>query len=210
MATYYLQKVANLKNVEGDRYKPRFDHYETKTIEDMAEFLDAHSYCNRGTVLGIMSHITQYLADQLRLGNKVRWEGIGDFEPSLDITGTQTVTPEKGEPYIRVEGLHIDKVKFRPDKELLREVNRDFTATRSQLTGTVTPNQRTFTEEERIALLNQHFAENQSITIKEYTALVDLPHTAAAKELHAMAASPNATLNIEGEGSHIRFTKKEK
>ncbi len=208
MPTYYLQKVANLKNVEGERYKARFDHYETKTIADMAEFLDAHNYCKPGTVLAVMSHITQYLADQLKLGNKVRWQGIGDFEPSLDITGTQTVTPEKGEPYIRVEGLHIDKVKFHPDKKLLQKVNQDFFATRSQLTGTVTPNERIFNEEERLALLNQYFTEYRSITIKEYADLTALPHTAASKELHAMAASPNATLSIEGGGSHIRFTEK--
>ena len=120
----------------------------------------------------------------------------------------ETVTPEKGEPYIRVEGLHIDKVKFHPDKKLLQKVNQDFFATRSQLTGTVTPNERIFNEEERLALLNQYFTEYRSITIKEYADLTALPHTAASKELHAMAASPNATLSIEGGGSHIRFTEK--
>lgn len=208
MATYYLQKVTNLKNVKGTHYKPRFDHYDTKTIDDMAEFLDKHNYCSEGTVKAVMSHITQYLAEQMRLGNKVRWKGIGDFEPSLAMTGYQEVTPEKGEPYIRTEGLHIDKVTFHPDKVLLQEANNGFSATRSHLTANVIPEERAFTPEERLALLENYFQQYRSITIKEYADLTFLPRTAANKELHQLAAGPNSILAIEGSRSHLRFVKK--
>ena len=208
MATYYLHKVTNLKNVEGTRYTPRFDHYETKTTDDMAEHLESHHYCDQGSIVAAVSHIAHYLAEQLRQGNKVQLDGIGEFAPSLAITGFQEVTPQKGESYVRAEGLHIDKVTFRPDKDLLHKANQGFSATRSQLTSTVIPEQRAFTREERLALLEHHFAENRSITIKEYTALTALPHTAANKELHALATGPDALLTIEGSHTHIRFVKR--
>lgn len=207
MGTFYLQKVTNLKNVEGTHYKPRFDKFETMTVKDMARHMAKHGICNEGSMLAAMSHLAQYLAEQMRQGNKVCLEGIGEFAPSLAMTGFHEMTSEDGTPYVRTEGLHIDKVTFRPSKELISEANRGLHLTRSKLTDTVIPEQRAFTYDERMTLLSQHFEQNTSITIKDYALLTHLPRTAANTELHQLA-TPTGPLTIEGSGSHIRFVKK--
>lgn len=208
MAIYYLQKVTNLKNVERTVYKPRFDKFETKTTKDMAKHLAKHGFCSEGFMMGAMSYLAQYLAEQMREGNKVVLDGIGEFSPSLAMEDFHEMTSETGTPFVRAEGLHIDKVSFRPSKELIREANRDLHLTRSKFTDTVIPEERAFTQEERMTLLNQHFQENTSITIKEYAQLTFLPRTAANAELHRLANPNDGILTIEGSGSHIRFVKK--
>lgn len=207
MGTYYLQKVTNLKNVDGTRYKPRFDKFEIKTTKDMAEHLAKHGFGSEGAMLAAMSNLAQYLTEQLRDGNKVCLDGIGEFSASLALDDFKELTSPNGTPFVRTEGLHIDKISFRPSKGLLQEVNRELHVTRSKFTETVIPERRAYTFDERMSLLDDYFKENRSISIKEYAQLTQLPRTAANAELHKLAA-PDGTLSAEGRGSHIRFMKK--
>lgn len=209
MANYVLQKVNKLKNWETDTYRARFDSYEIKTTDAMIRHLVDHREGSEGQLRAALASFSKYIAEQMREGNTVRIDGVGDFIPTLKMDSWKEVNPENSDgSYIHVEGLRIDNVKLRADKELIRLANTNFHPTRSRFTETITPQNSSENTEERKQMLVDFLQQNRTIRVAEYIEMTGLKHTAACKELNLLTCGDDAILEKEGHTPHIVYKLK--
>ena len=134
-------------------------------------------------------------------GRSVRIDGIGLFTPTVKLRkGKERENIEGNYPRRNAASIEIGGINFRADRTLINETNTLCNLERGS--GVKKCRRPKTTAEERLNIVKKYLEENPFITVSDYSKMVELNRTTAAKELKAWAADTESGIAIKGLGTH--------
>ncbi len=166
---------------EGSNKKPRLHArivpLGTINTSEIAGFIHDMSTLTTGDVNAVLTLFREQLIDQLSMGYRVHWEGVGSFE--LVLASPPVHSPKE----IRAESVYPKTIAFRPEKSLKKEF-RFLPLTRAKEKN----HSNRCSEVEIDGLLTGHFLNNPFITSSEFRRLCGLTSSTANRRLRKLIA----------------------
>ena len=219
MANYYLQKLPDGMK-EGE--KVVYPKMQTYTLHDFNTVLKhMHVYASNiseGTMRAVLEALAETMKSWMPLGHNIKIDGLGVFSLTLgfDVSTPQEkaianqkgqTDDEKKEPKTKYRHICIKGINFKPDAELLAEMNSETTFDRVE-TDVVVPKKGTLSLEERLSRAKAIIEKNGFMTLSEYVVATGLSRTAASLDLKAIVAEPAYGIATRGSHSHKIWVKK--
>lgn len=213
MANYYLQKLPEgMKEGEKVVY-PRMQTYTLHDFETVLKHM--HTYAgniSEGTMRAVLEALTETMKSWMPLGHSIKIDGLGVFSLSL---GFDTSTPqekaiankkgknngEQEEPKTKYRHVCIKGINFKPDAELLTEMNHEATFDKTE-TEVVVPKKGALSRSKRLAKAKATIKKNGFMTLSDYVQATGLSRTAASLDLKAIVADPTSGITTRGSHSH--------
>jgi len=213
MANYYLQKLPEgMKEGEKVVY-PRMQTYTLHDFETVLKHM--HTYAgniSEGTMRAVLEALTETMKSWMPLGHSIKIDGLGVFSLSL---GFDTSTPqekaiankkgknngEQEEPKTKYRHVCIKGINFKPDAELLTEMNHEATFDKTE-TEVVVPKKGALSRSKRLAKAKATIKKNGFMTLSDYVQATGLSRTAASLDLKAIVAAPTSGITTRGSHSH--------
>ena len=213
MANYYLQKLPEgMKEGEKVVY-PRMQTYTLHDFETVLKHM--HTYAaniSEGTMRAVLEALTETMKSWMPLGHSIKIDGLGVFSLSL---GFDMSTPqekaiankkgknkgEKEEPKTKYRHVCIKGINFKPDAELLTEMNHETTFDKTEA-EVVVPKKGALSRSKRLAKAKATIKKNGYMTLSDYVHATGLSRTAASLDLKAIVADPASGITTRGSHSH--------
>lgn len=201
MAKYFMQEMPDMKKEGETILYPRMEITGTCETDELVEASIKGSTFNRGEVRGALDLIAGAMARFMAEGRSVRIEGIGLFTPTVKLRkGKERENIEGNSPRRNAASIEIGGINFRADRTLINETNTLCNLERGS--GVKKCRRPKTTAEERLNIVKKYLEENPFITVSDYSKMVELNRTTAAKELKAWAADTESGIAIKGLGTH--------
>ena len=182
-------------------------HDYEKVIHNMRVYANG---IGEGIIRAVFDALAQTMATWMPLGHTMKIDGLGVFSLSL---GFDTSTPsEKAEllkqefdddadPKLKYRHVCIKGINFKPDPELLKEMNRQATFDR---VGVDVEVQKTspYSRAERLATAKAIISSRGYMTLTDYALATGQSKSAASKDLKKMVADPDSGIITRGQHSH--------
>lgn len=201
MAKYFMQEMPDMKKEGETLLYPRMEITGTCETDELVEASIKGSTFNRGEVHGALDLIAGAMARFMAEGRSVRIDGIGLFTPTVKLRkGKERENIEGNSPRRNAASIEIGGINFRADRTLINETNTLCNLERGS--GVKKCRRPKTTAEERLNIAKKYLEENPFITVSDYSKMVELNRTTAAKELKAWAADTESGIAIKGLGTH--------
>ncbi|WP_287677451.1 HU family DNA-binding protein [Bacteroides sp.] len=201
MAKYFMQEMPDMKKEGETLLYPRMEITGTCETDELVEASIKGSTFNRGEVRGALDLIAGTMARFMAEGRSVRIDGIGLFTPKVKLRkGKERENIEGNSPRRNAASIEIGGINFRADRTLINETNTLCNLERGS--GMKKCRRPKTTAEERLNIAKKYLEENPFITVSDYSKMVELNRTTAAKELKAWAADTESGIAIKGLGTH--------
>lgn len=201
MAKYFMQEMPDMKKEGETLLYPRMEITGTCETDELVETSIKGSTFNRGEVRGALDLIAGTMARFMAEGRSVRIDGIGLFTPTVKLRkGKERENIEGNSPRRNAASIEIGGINFRADRTLINETNTLCNLERGS--GVKKCRRPKTTAEERLNIAKKYLEENPFITVSDYSKMVELNRTTAAKELKAWAADTESGIAIKGLGTH--------
>lgn len=202
-----MQEMPDMRKEGETLLYPRMEITGTCETEELVETCIKGSTFNRGEVRGALDLIAGTMARFMAEGRSVRIEGIGLFTPTLTLKkGKEREDAEGNSPRRNAASIEIGRINFRADKSLISETNSHCNLERGSSVKKCR-NPKT-TAEERLVMAKKYLEENPFLTVTEYSKLVELNRTTAAKELKAWATDTESGITMKGSGTHKVYVRR--
>ncbi len=196
-----MQEMPDMKKEGETLLYPRMEITGTCETDELVEASIKGSTFNRGEVRGALDLITGTMARFMAEGRSVRIDGIGLFTPTVKLRkGKERENIEGNSPRRNAASIEIGGINFRADRTLINETNTLCNLERGS--GVKKCRRPKTTAEERLNIVKKYLEENPFITVSDYSKMVELNRTTAAKELKAWAADTESGIAIKGLGTH--------
>ena len=206
MAKYFMQEMPDMKKEGETLLYPRMEITGTCETDELVEASIKGSTFNRGEVRGALDLITGTMARFMAEGRSVRIDGIGLFTPTVKLRkGKERENIEGNSPRRNAASIEIGGINFRADRTLINETNTLCNLERGS--GVKKCRRPKTTAEERLNIVKKYLEENPFITVSDYSKMVELNRTTAAKELKAWAADTESGIAIKGLGTHKVYVR---
>lgn len=196
-----MQEMPDMKKEGETLLYPRMEITGTCETDELVEACIKGSTFNRAEVRGALDLITGTMARFMAEGRSVRIDGIGLFTPTVKLRkGKERENIEGNSPRRNAASIEIGGINFRADRTLINETNTLCNLERGS--GVKKCRRPKTTAEERLNIVKKYLEENPFITVSDYSKMVELNRTTAAKELKAWAADTESGIAIKGLGTH--------
>lgn len=202
MPKYKLREMPDMSNTGKRKVYPmlktiaRID--EEKLIERIAMRGGAFS---KGTIKGVLTALSQSVADMLSYSYTVDVPGLGVFSLALDFDDEKPDVIQKEDDRMTHRHVKIRNINFRTDRELLKTVQLE-TELERESSGVSKLKSTQITPEMRLERTIQHIKENGSISLSDYTILNHVSRSTASRELRRFSAGEESKLRIVGKAPH--------
>jgi predicted HTH transcriptional regulator len=105
------------------------------------------------------------------------------------------------DPKKKYRHVCIKDINFRPDPELLKEMNREATFDRVN-TDVVVPQKSKYSREERLEKAKAIISRQGYMTLSDYAIATGQSRTSASNDLKRMVADANSGITTRGSHSH--------
>jgi hypothetical protein len=218
MANYYLQKLPERMR-EGEKVVyPRMQTYSLHDFETVLKHM--HTYAaniSEGTMRAVLEALTETMKSWMPLGHSIKIDGLGVFSLTL---GFDTSTPsekaianqkgqddEREDPKTKYRHICIKGINFKPDAELLADMNRETTFDKVEA-DVVVPRKGMLSRDERVAKAKAVIDENGFMTLSDYVQATGLSRTSASLDLKKLVADPTSGIMSRGSHSHKVWIKR--
>ena len=218
MANYYLQKLPEGMR-EGEKVVyPRMQTYSLHDFETVLKHM--HTYAaniSEGTMRAVLEALTETMKSWMPLGHSIKIDGLGVFSLTL---GFDTSTPsekaianqkgqddEREDPKTKYRHICIKGINFKPDAELLADMNRETTFDKVEA-DVVVPRKGMLSRDERVAKAKAVIDENGFMTLSDYVQATGLSRTSASLDLKKLVADPASGIMSRGSHSHKVWIKR--
>ena len=163
-----------------------------------------------GIIRAVFDALTQTMISWMPLGHTMKIDGLGVFSLSLEFdTSTASEKAEKliqeiddeADPKLKYRHVRIKSINFKPDPDLLNEMNKEATFDR---VGVDVEVQKTspYSRAERVAKAKAIIGELGYMTLTDYAIATRQSKSAASKDLKKMVADPDSCITTRGHHSH--------
>ena len=211
MANYVLKELPGEMTEGKTVVYPKMQTYSLHDYEKVIHNMRVYANgIGEGIIRAVFDALAQTMATWMPLGHTMKIDGLGVFSLSL---GFDTSTPsEKAEllkqefdddadPKLKYRHVCIKGINFKPDPELLKEMNRQATFDR---VGVDVEVQKTspYSRAERLATAKAIISSRGYMTLTDYALATGQSKSAASKDLKKMVADPDSGIITRGQHSH--------
>ena len=178
---------------------PKMVAYQTVTFDQLVGKIASHSGLTRGNILAVMEEIENWTKQLLSEGYRVQIGNIGTVSASLK---ADAEVYDKGD--IHAQSIRFDKVKMTVSKQFSKQCGGK--VLRAPSGKKFRQSSYTYTEEERLALLQSYLESHDYITRAEYGTLTGLLKYKAWQDLDKWVKAH--LIDIKGRAPHRVYVKR--
>jgi len=194
-------------------------HDFNTVIRHMRDYSGSFS---EGTIRGVLDALVTTMKSWMPLGHNIKIDGLGVFSLTL---GFDTSTPSEAEaakkqkdndadnePRTKYRHVCIKGINFKPDPQLLQQMNQEATFERTQ-TDVVVPRKPSDNRDERIRKALAVIDRQGYMTLSDYAVATSQSRSTASKDLRQLVSDPTSGITTRGSHSHkvwIRRTSDDK
>ena len=218
MANYVLKELPREMTDGKTIVYPKMQVYSLHDYEKVISNMRVYANgIGEGIIRAVFNALTETMACWLPLGHTMKIDGLGVF--SLSLGFDTSTTSEKAEmmkqeseddadPKLKYRHVRIKSINFKPDPDLLNEMNRQATFDR---VGVDVEVQKTspYSHAERLTIAKTIISTRGYMTLADYALATCQSRSAASKDLKKMVADPDSGINSRGLGSHKIWIEKE-
>ena len=186
-------------NESGSHLYPKLRPYKTVSFDELTEKIAFHSGLTKGNILAVMEEIENWTKQLLSEGYRVQIGNIGTVSASLK---ADAEVYDKGD--IHAQSIRFDKVKVTVSKQFSKQCSGK--VLRAPSGKKFQQSSCTYTEEERLALLQSYLESHDYITRAEYGALTGLLKYKAWQDLDKWVKAH--LIDIKGRAPHRVYVKR--
>ena len=186
-------------NESGSYLYPKLRPYKTVSFDELTEKIASHSGLTKGNILAVMEEIENWTKQLLSEGYRVQIGNIGTVSASLK---ADAEVYDKGD--IHAQSIRFDKVKVTVSKQFSKQCGGK--VLRAPSGKKFRQSSCTYTEEERLALLQSYLESHDYITRAEYGALTGLLKYKAWQDLNKWVKAH--LIDIKGRAPHRVYVKR--
>ena len=183
----------------GSHLYPKLRPYKTVSFDELTEKIASHSGLTKGNILAVMEEIENWTKQLLSEGYRVQIGNIGTVSASLK---ADAEVYDKGD--IHAQSIRFDKVKVTVSKQFSKQCSGK--VLRAPSGKKFQQSSCTYTEEERLALLQSYLESHDYITRAEYGALTGLLKYKAWQDLDKWVKAH--LIDIKGRAPHRVYVKR--
>lgn len=208
MAKYVLQELPE-ELTDGKKVVfPKMQNYSLDDYETVVRHIhNCDCTFSEGVIRGVLSAFMSAMKIWMPMGHAIKIDGLGVFSLSL---GFDTSMPSEEalsqqsddeDPKTRYRHVCIKGINFKPDQELLQELNTRISFDRSGPEVKV-PRKNKYSYEERLSKARAIISANGMMTLTDYVLATGLSRAAASLDLKHIVADPDSGITSRGSRPH--------
>ncbi len=211
MANYILKELPEEMTEGRTVVYPKMQIYSLhdyeKVIQDMRVYAGGIS---EGIIRAVFDALASAMACWMPMGHTMKIDGLGVFSLSL---GFDTSTPSEkailqkqknvddDDPKQKYRHVCIKGINFKPDPELLKEMNKLASFDRVGVAVEV-QKKSLYSREERLTKAKAIIRLHGYMTLTDYALAIGLSKSAASKDLKQIVADASSGITARGQHSH--------
>ena len=208
MANFVLQELPDEMTDGKKIVYPKMQTYSLHDYETVIKHM--HTYAGSisdGLIRAVFDALVSTMQSWMPLGHSIKIDGLGVFSLSL---GFDTSTPSEKDISQKQDGeglktkyrhICIKGINFKPDAELLKEMNKQATFDRVN-TDVVVPKKCKYSREERLEKAKAIISAYGYMTLTDYALATEQSRSAASNDLKRLAADDDSGITTRGSHSH--------
>ncbi len=208
MAKYILQELPD-EMTDGKKVMfPKMKTYSLHDYETVVRHIhDCDSTFSEGVIRRVLNAFTSAMKIWMPMGHNIKVDGLGVFSLSLGFDTSMpseealSQLPDGADPKTKYRHVCIKGINFKPDQELLQELNNRASFDRSCAEVKV-PRKNRYSYEERLAKAQAIIGTNGFMTLTDYVLATGLSRSAASADLKRIVADSDSGITTRGSHSH--------
>lgn len=208
MAKYEMQ-ASNLPQKEGEptMYYPRMRLAGRMETDELVREAVHYTTFNAAEAKAVLDIVLRNLGLRMAMGYSVHIEGFGTFTPSLRLKkDRKRETGIPGEQRRNAQSIEVGGIHFKPDREMVLEVNRQCQLERSE--RKFQRSSTRYTEAQRLELARDFLQTHDEMALWQYCGITGLLKNKASRELRRWEADPATGICGTGHGISKRWKLK--
>ena len=207
MAKYIKQEMSDLNGKGEEKVYYRMKIQRNIDTKEFAKEVNRYNtLMNKALVENVMTNAMEVLARLLGEGYSVTLDGLGTFKASLGLKDDKEMDSfEENEPKLNARSLQLTDVKFKADKVLIREANRNC---KLQREGESRLRHSPYSKEERLKLAQDYLDKYGAMKVADYVEMTGLSHTKATLELQEFRHDVTSGITTIGKRSTLVYVKR--
>lgn len=215
MANYILKELPGEMTEGKTIVYPKMQTYSRHDYEQVIHNMRVYANgIGEGIIRAVFDALTETMATWMPLGHTMKIDGLGVFSLSLGFdtsTASEKAEMKKQEfdddadPKLKYRHVCIKGINFKPDPNLLKEMNRQATFDR---VGVEVPKKRKYSREERLAKANEIIGRYGFMTLTDYAVATGQSRAAASYDLKRIVADADSGITTRGDHSHKIWVEK--
>ncbi len=211
MANYILKEMPGEMTEGKTIVYPKMQTYSRHDYEQVVHNMRVYANgIGEGIIRAVFDALVQAMTTWMPLGHTMKIDGLGVFSLSLGFdtsTASEKAELKKQEfdddadPKLKYRHVCIKGINFKPDPELLKEMNRQATFDRVGV-DVVVPKTSPYTLEERVATAKAIIRSRGYMTLTDYALATKQSKTTASNDLKRMVADPDSCITTRGQRPH--------
>ena len=164
---------------------------------------------NEGIIRATFSALVEEMLTSMHLGHNIKIDGLGVFSLSLEFDTSKPSEEalaydpdfDDEDPKLKYRHVRIKSINFKPDPELLKEMNMSASFKLIDV-DVETPKESRFSREERLAKAKAIIRRYGYMTLADYAMATEQSKSAASKDLNRLVKDPDSGIIARGENSH--------
>lgn len=201
MANYVLQELPEELSDGKKIVYPKMQTYSLHDYETVIKHMrDYAGNFSEGMIRGVFDALVSMMESWMPLGHTIKIDGLGVF--SLSLGFDESVPSEKNsKDKTKYRHVCIKGINFKPDAELLKEMNKQATFDRVT-TDVKVPQKTKLSREERLAKAKEIVDKNGYMTLSDYANATGQSRSAASTDLRQIVADADSGIATRGTHSH--------
>jgi hypothetical protein len=164
---------------------------------------------NEGIIRATFSALVEEMLTSMHLGHNIKIDGLGIFSLSLEFDTSKPSEEalaydpdfDDEDPKLKYRHVRIKSINFKPDPELLKEMNMSASFKLIDV-DVKTPKESRFSREERLAKARAIINRYGYMTLADYAMATEQSKSAASKDLNRLVKDPDSGIIARGDNSH--------
>ena len=217
MANYILKELPGEMTEGKTVVYPKMKIYSLydydKVIQHMRVFAGGIS---EGVIRAVFDALVTEMQSSMPWGHNIKIDGLGVFSLSLGFDTSTASEQEEAlkqesndlaDPKLKYRHVCIKGINFKPDPELLKEMNKQATFDRVGVDVEV-PKESKYSREERLAKAKEIIGRHGFMTLSDYAVATEQSRSGASKDLRRLVADADSGIIALGEHSHKVWVEK--
>ena len=217
MANYILKELPGEMTEGRTVIYPKLQRFSLFDYEMVIQHMCTFSrILNEGIIRAVFIALTDEMLTGMPAGHNIKIDGLGVFSLSLGFDTSKASEEEiaqqqewddDADPKLKYRRVCVKGINFRPDPELLREMNRvaKFDSAGVEI---VAPRKSKYSREERLAKAKEIIDKQGFMTLSDYATATGLSMSGASKDLKQIVADGDSGIIVWGDRTHKVWVRK--
>ncbi|MBR2150655.1 MAG: hypothetical protein IJ902_04625 [Prevotella sp.] len=220
MPNYVLQEMSEEMGDGKKKVYPRMQTYSLHDFDTVVRHMHEYSGSfSEGAIRGVLDALVTTMKSWMPMGHSIKIDGLGVFSLTLgfdtstpsEATATKKQKSGNADEELKTKYRHvcIKGIRFKPDPQLLRQMNKEATFERTE-TDIVVPRKPSDSRDERIRKALAIIDKQGYMTLSDYAIATSQSRSTASKDLHQLVSDPTSGLVTHGSHSHKVWIRNKK